>query len=250
MLEIRFTLDASTALIGALQDIAGAIRAAAHPVTPLPSGAHCGPLTSRTSTAELREGIEKDGADEKAPNLPSEAPVEAERPETHESVEEPKKRKPRAKKAPPESNAPVAPAIGDNSSPAGEAVPERATPEETNAPETDPETEPAPVSEDPVPEIVTQDPVKETPAPDPAPAEEAPAAPAEDPLAGKGQTGEILAELTRKAIGDLDALGVDRGDANRRIRDYCARNEIKFPTFPALLQAVGYAEAIAICKGA
>ena len=56
--------------------------------------------------------------------------------------------------------------------------------------------------------------------------------------------------ITRKAIGDLDALGVDRGDANRRIRDYCARNEIKFPTFPALLNAVGYAEAIEICKGA
>ena len=228
MLEIRFTLDASTALIGALQDLAGAIRTAAHPVTPMPPSNHCGPLMPRTSPTELREGTEKDGTAEKAPNLPSEAPVEAEHTETHENVEEPKKRRPRAKKAPSESTIPVVPAIGDNSSPAGEAVPERATPEETNAPE----TEPAPVADDP------------------APVEEAPAVPAEDPLAGKGQTGEILAELTRTAIGDLDALGVDRSEANRRIRDYCARNDINYPTFPALLQAVGYAEAIAICKGA
>lgn len=231
MLEIKFTLDASAALIGALQGLAGAILAAANPVTPLTPGHPCGQLTPPFRTAELREGFEKYGAAEKAPNLPPDAPVEAGRPETHENVEEPKKRKPRAKKAPSESNTPFVPAVGDNLSPVGEAEPERATPEETNAPGTAQETAPEP-------------------APEPAPVEEAPAAPAEDPLAGKGQTGEILAELTRKAIGDLDAQGVDRGDANRRIREYCARNEIKFPTFPALLQAVGYAEAIVICKGA
>ena len=223
MLEIRFTLDASTALIGALQDIAGAIRSAAHPVTPLPSGYPCGQITPPFRTAELREGLEKDDAAEKAQNLTADAPIDPEQAETPKSAEEPKKRKIRAKKAPSESNTPVAPAIGDSSSPVGEAEPELATPEETNAPET---------------------------ATEPSPAEEATAAPDGDPLAGKGQTGEILAELTRKAIADLDALGVDRGDANRRIRDYCARNDIKFPTFPALLQAVGYAEAIAICKGA
>ena len=212
MLEIKFTLDATHELISALRDIADAIHGVSN---------HAPTLASDAMRGDTRE--EKDGAAEKAQNLPSWAPVEAERPEALEIVEAPKKRKPRAKKAPSESDTPVATAIGDNSSPDGAAEPERAATEETNAPETDPE---------------------------PSPAEEAPAAPAEDPLAGKGQTGEILAELTRKAIGDLDALGVDRGDANRRIRDYCARNEIKFPTFPALLQAVGYAEAIAICKGA
>ena len=219
MYEIKLTLDATSALIGALQCLAGAIRDAAHPVAPLPPSNLCGLLTPQDRPAGLREGIEKDDAAEKALNLPSEAPVDAERTETLESTEAPKKRKPRAKKAPSESDTTFAQAIGDNSSPAGESVPERATQEKTTAP-------------------------------GPAPSEEAPAATDEDPLAGKGQTGEILAELTRKAIGDLDALGVDRGDANRRIRDYCARNEIKFPTFPALLQAVGYAEAIAICKGA
>lgn len=233
MFEIKFTLDATPELISALRGIAGAIHCVSCPVPTLASDAvHVDP--SRVcGNAETRE--ENDVADEKDQNLTAEAPVDPEQAETPRSADEPKKRKPRAKKAQSESNNTVAPAIGDNSSPAGEAEPERATPEETNAPETNPDTAP-----ETAPEA----------APDPAPAEEAPSAPAEDPLAGKGQTGEILAELTRKAIGDLDALGVDRGDANRRIRDYCARNEIKFPTFPALLQAVGYAEAIAICKGA
>lgn len=249
MIEIKFTLDATPALLCTLQDLAGAIRAAAHPVTPLPSGDPYGRLTPPDRSAELREGIEKDGAAERAQNLTADAPIDPGQAETPKSAEEPKKRKSRAKKATPESNTPVAPAIGDKLSPAGEAVPELATPEETSAPETAPDTAPAPVAEDHASEIVTQDPVEGTPAPDPAPVEEAPSARAEDPLAGKGQTGEILAELTRKAIGDLDALGVDRGDANRRIRDYCARNEIKFPTFPALLNAVGYADAIEICKG-
>lgn len=205
MFEIKFTLDATPELISALRCIAGAIHCVSCPVR----------------NAETRE--ENDGAAEKAHKFLPEAPVEAERPEATENVGEPRKRKPRAKKAPSDSGTKVSLSDGDNLSPDGEAEPEQATPEGTNAPETTRET---------------------------VPVEEAPAAPAEDPLAGKGQTGEILAELTRKAIGDLDALGVDRGDANRRIRDYCARNEIKFPTFPALLNAVGYAEAIEICKGA
>ena len=212
MLEIKFTLDATPELIGALRDIAGAIHSVSN---------HAPTLASDALRGDTRE--EKDGAAEKAQNLTADATVEAERPEATENVEEPKKRKPRAKKAPSEIYTPVAPAVGDNSSPVVKAEPELATPEETRASE---------------------------PAQEPSHAEEAPAAQAEDPLAGKGRTGEILAELTRKAIADLDALGVDRGDANRRIRDYCTRNEIKFPTFPALLQAVGYAEAIAICKGA
>lgn len=221
MLEIKFTLDATPELISALRGIAGAIHCVSCPVHPLASDVMYVDPSQARGNAETRE--ENDGSDENAQNLPSKASVEDERPETPEDVEAPKKRKQRAKKAPSESNTPVAPAVGDNSSPAGEAEPELATPEEANAPEIAQET--APVEEDTEANAVY-------------------------PLAGKGQTGEILAELTRKAIGDLDALGVDRGDANRRIRDYCARNEIKFPTFPALLHAVGYAEAIAICKGA
>ena len=201
MIEITFTLAATPALICAVRDLAGAIHAAANNAQPVPAGEPFGQLMPPGSPAEIREVAEKDGTAENDPSLPSDASSEEGRPETPENAEEPKKRKSCTKKAPPESNAPVAPAI------------------ETPAPE----PEPAPV-------IVHLD--------------------GEDPLAGKGQTGEILAELTRKAIGDLEELGVDRSEANRRLRAYCARNDIKFPSFPALLQSVGYAEAIVICKGA
>lgn len=214
MIEIKFTLDATHELISALRDIAGAIHCVSH---------HAPTLASDAMRGDTRE--EKYNFSENAKNFPAKDAAEDERPETPADVEAHKKRKPRAKKAPSESDTPVAPAVGVNSSPACAcAEPGPSAPEETPA-----EPEPGTATE-------------------PSPAEEAPSARADDPLAGKGQTGEILAELTRKAIGDLDALGVDRGDANRRIRDYCERNEIKFPTFPALLQAVGYAEAIAICK--
>ena len=261
MLEIKFTFDATSELLSALRDIAGAIHCVSCPVTPLASDDLRGDQSTEYGNADTRE--ENDDVAKSAQNLTAEPPVDAERTEAIESTEAPKKRKPRAKKAPSERNTPVAPAVGDNSSPDGEADPKSAT-----AIETPSEPEPAPVVEDPAPVdgavsfacasyIGAR--VSGTPATGPAPEEEATASqaeeeatasPAEDPLSGKGQTGEILAELTRKAIRDLDELGVDRGDANRRIRDYCARNEIKFPTFPALLNAVGYAEAIEICKGA
>ena len=238
MLEIKFTIDATPELIRALRDIAGAIHS-------VPRQMHAMQSTQNDCSADAGNGTVICEAFDNDKNLTAEASIETKPAEAPESAEEPKKRKPRAKKAPSESNQPVAPAVGDNSSPVVDAEHEWATPEETNAPE----TEPAPVAGDPAPEVVTQGPVEETPATDPAPVEEDPAALAEDPLAGKGQTGEILAELTRKALGDLDAQGVDRGDANRRIRAYCDYHEIKFPTFPALLHAVGYADAIEICKG-
>ena len=222
MLEIKFTLDATPELISALRDIACAIHCVSWPAAHS-SDAMRGDPSQACGNAEKRE--ENDGAADKAHDFPSDSPVEAERPEATENVGEPKKRKPRAKKSPSESNPTVAPTVGDNLSPVGDA--ERATQEETNAPDTHAETDPETVPEPSTVEAST----------------------AEDPLAGKGQSGEILAELTRKAIGDLDALGVDRGDANRRIRAYCDYHEIKFATFPALLHAVGYADAIEICKG-
>lgn len=211
MLEIKFTLDATPALIGAVRDLASAIHDAANLAPSVPAVDPCGRLTTPDRPAELREATEKGG-----------------------TAEEPKKRKSRAKKVPSESNTTVAPAIDTPAEPEPSPVAgDPATVEET----------PAPVEETPAP-------VEETPAPEPEPAPVVVHLDGTDPVAGKGQTGEILAELTRKAIADLDARGVDRSEANRRIRDYCARNDIKYPTFPALLQAVGYAEAIAICKGA
>lgn len=219
MFEIKLTLDATPELISALRDIADAIHGVSN---------HAPTLASDAMRGDTRE--EKDGAADKAQNLTAEATVDAERTETLESTEAPKKRKPRAKKAPSDSADSVTPSAGDDLSPIGA------------------NEEPAKAVADPAPVGGAAPSHEHKTGPDPDP-EAAPMG-GTDPLAGKGQTGEILAELTRKAIGDLDALGVDRADANRRIRDYCARNEIKFPTFPALLQAVGYAEAIAICKGA
>lgn len=219
MFEIKLTLDATPELISALRDIADAIHGVSN---------HAPTLASDAMRGDTRE--EKDGAADKAQNLTAEAAADPKQTEISKSAEEPKKRKSRAKKAPSDSADSVTPSAGDDLSPIGA------------------NEEPAKAVADPAPVGGAAPSHEQKTGPDPDP-EAAPMG-GTDPLAGKGQTGEILAELTRKAIGDLDALGVDRADANRRIRDYCARNEIKFPTFPALLQAVGYAGAIAICKGA
>lgn len=150
--------------------------------------------------------------------MPSECVEAPEQPETPANEEEPKKRKPRSKKQASEPEQPK-----DDPVPEPEPEPEQ--------PKAEPEPEPEP---EPVPEQPKAEP--EQPQDD-------------DPLAGKGQSGEVLNELTKKAVQVLDALGIDRAVANRRIREYCAGNEIKFPTFPALLQSVGYAAAIAVCRG-
>lgn len=221
MFEIKFTLDATPELISAMRELAGAIHSVAAPVPAHHAKKDCG---TYSESAVKCEDVEI------SQNLTDEAATDPKQTEISQSAEEPKKRKSRAKKAPSDSADPVSPSAGDNLSPIGA--------NEEPAKEVD-DTAPA--------DGATPSHGQKTgPEPDPEAAQMG----GTDPLAGKGQTGEILAGLTRKAIGELDALGVDRGDANRRIRDYCARNEIKFPTFPALLNAVGYAEAIEICQGA
>lgn len=149
--------------------------------------------------------------------MPSECVETPEQPETPANEEEPKKRKPRSKKQASETEQPK---------------------DEPEQPKDEPTPEPEPEPEQP-----KDEPVPEQPKAEPEPPQD------DDPLAGKGQSGEVLNELTKKAVQVLDALGIDRAVANRRIREYCAGNEIKFPTFPALLQAVGYAAAIAVCRG-
>ena len=149
--------------------------------------------------------------------MPSECVEAPEQPETPANEEEPKKRKPRSKK-------------------------QASEPEQPKAEPEQPKAEPEPVAE-PAPEQPKAEPEPEQPKAEPEQPQD------EDALAGKGQSGEVLNELTKKAVQALDALGIDRAVANRRIREYCAGNDIKFPTFPALLQAVGYAAAIAVCRG-
>lgn len=199
---------------------------------------------------------------EKAQNLTAEAPVDGVHPETREDVEEPKKRKSRAKKAPSEIGSPVSPAIGDNSSPARAcAEPEPVPPEETHVP--DPAPEPSPVVEEPAPVegavsfacvSYVGARVSATPAPEPAPgpapepAPEPAPAPEKD-MSGKGEKGEILSDLTRRALAELDEAGVARDESNRRIRDYGIRHGLKFPSFTALVQLLGYADAVAVAKG-
>lgn len=157
--------------------------------------------------------------------MPSEGVEAPEQPETPANEEEPKKRKPRSKKQASEPEQPKA---------------------EPEQPKDDTASEPEPEQPRAEPE-----PAKHETEPEPEQPKAAPEQPqnGDDPLAGKGQSGEVLNELTKKAVQVLDTLGIDRAVANRRIREYCAGNEIKFPTFPALLQAVGYAAAIAVCRG-
>lgn len=214
MFEIKIMLDASDRLADALHHIADALSGvrAEKPVD--------NPVDN---PAEIQ-------APEIEAQMPSECVEAPEQPETPANEEEPKKRKPRSKKQASEPEQPKAEPEQPKDEPAPEPEPE---PEQ---PEPEPEPEPEQSEPEPEPEQPKAEPEPEQPQDD-------------DPLAGKGQSGEVLNELTKKAVQVLDALGIDRAVANRRIREYCAGNEIKFPTFPALLQAVGYAAAIAVCRG-
>lgn len=213
MFEIKIMLDASDRLADALHHIADAL-----------SGARV------DNTVEKPVEIQ---APEIEAQMPSECVEAPEQPETPANEEEPKKRKPRSKK---QSSEPEQP---------------KAEPEQLKA-DTVPDPEPVDGAVSFACVSYVGERIPETP--DPEPEHEQPKAEPEQPqdedaLAGKGQSGEVLSELTKKAVQVLDALGIDRAVANRRIREYCAGNEIKFPTFPALLQSVGYAAAIAVCKG-
>ena len=217
MFEIKIMLDASDRLADALHHIADAL-----------SGARA----EKSVDNPVDNPVEIQAPEIEA-QMPSECAEAPEQPETPVSEEEPKKRKPRSKKQASEPEQPKA----EPEQPKDDTVPE---PEPEPEPE-QPKAEPTPAKPEPEPEQPKAEP--EQPKAQPEQPQD------DDPLAGKGQSGEVLNELTKKAVQVLDALGIDRAVANRRIREYCAGNEIKFPTFPALLQAVGYAAAIAVCRG-
>ena len=214
MFEIKITLDATHNLLEAIRAVADALvqRRDALPdpeqeriFQKLDSMRH-----DPDAYAKERTDVPETAPESRAEAIASEAPAE-----TPAADEEPKKRKPRAKKQAEQEEATKAVAEEPKAEPAVE----------------EPKAQPA--------EEAPSQPVKEEIKPEEN----------DEALAGKGQTGDILSELTQKAIGDLDRLGVSRSDANRRIREYCGANGIKIPTFPALLQAVGYAAALDICKG-
>lgn len=182
-------------------------------------------IADALSGARVEKPVETQAPEIEA-QMPSECVEAPEQPETPANDEEPKKRKPRSKKQASEPEQPKAEQEQPKDDPVSDPEPEQ------------PKAEPTPEPEQTKPEPEPEQPKAEPEQPQD-----------EDALAGKGQSGEVLNELTKKAVQVLDALGIDRAVANRRIREYCAGNEIKFPTFPALLQAVGYAAAIAVCRG-
>lgn len=212
MFEIKIMLDASDRLADALHHIADALSVARAEK----------PVDNPVDNPAEIQASEIDA------QMPSECVETPEQPETPANEEEPQKRKPRSKKQASEPEQP-------------KAEPEQ--PKDEPAPEPEPEPEQPKADPTPEPDQPKAEPEPEQPKAEPEQQQD------DAPLAGKGQSGEVLNELTKKAVQVLDALGIDRAVANRRIREYCAGNEIKFPTFPALLQAVGYAAAIAVCRG-
>lgn len=215
MFEIRITLDATDALLSVVRDVVDACtRRDASAISGKIWEHLLDPMRAELPARRVSLEGGDSGTEKPAEPVASEAPAE-----TPVADEEPKKRKPRAKKQAEQEEAPKAAAEEPKAEPAVE----------------EPKAEPAEVHAEEAP----SQPVKEEIKPEEN----------DEALAGKGQTGNILSELTQKAIGDLDRLGVSRSDANRRIREYCGANGIKIPTFPALLQAVGYAAALDICKG-
>lgn len=215
MFEIKITLDATGTLLSAVRYVVDA----------------CTCRRASDIPDKIWPRLDAMRADGPAPCVPAVEPLAepetpAESVETEEPVEapaepeEPKKRKPRAKKQASQS-------------------------EEPKEMPTDEPTEPPKQEEVIIEEPKTADPEPKAEA---TVTEEAPKEKALD-LSGKGETGDILAELTRKAIAELDSSCVNRADANRRLRAYCASHDIKLPTFPALVQAVGYGTAIAVCMG-
>ena len=98
------------------------------------------------------------------------------------------------------------------------------------------------------------------PAPEPeaAPAPEPEAAPTqaqetapqenEDEL-GKGAVGEIISELTGRLINRMNEEARDKATINRNLRAKCEELQLKFPTVPALIQAIGYGNAYKACIG-
>lgn len=78
--------------------------------------------------------------------------------------------------------------------------------------------------------------------------EDAPTQENEDEL-GKGAIGEIISELTGRLINRMNEEARDKATINRNLRAKCEELQLKFPTVPALIQAIGYGNAYKACIG-
>ena len=67
--------------------------------------------------------------------------------------------------------------------------------------------------------------------------------------AGKGQTGAIIADLTKRLIERVNDEARDRAQINKNLRAACEKLGLQFPTVPALIQAIGYGNAYKACIG-
>lgn len=233
MFEIKVTIDISDRLLSTLSILAGSLHTKAEPVKqeakPVDMPVYVQKTVKVTENVEtaksdaLTKAVEQDAPAEPQ-NLPVDTPKPADVPKPAETVES---------HAAVKSEAPAEPKAETpkKASRSKKAEPVKADPVEEKAESEDPLMPPEPTK--------APEPVKEEPKADETPKADE----------GKGATGDVLAELTKRAIVELTEAGIDRADSNRRIREYCAKNEIKYPTFPALLNAVGYSKAIAVCKG-
>jgi outer membrane biosynthesis protein TonB len=70
-----------------------------------------------------------------------------------------------------------------------------------------------------------------------------------DDETGKGETGQIIADLTGKLIARMNEENRDRGTINKNLRKKCEEIGLQFPTVPALIQAIGYGPAYRACIG-
>lgn len=93
-------------------------------------------------------------------------------------------------------------------------------------------------------------------APTPESAREAAAEPEDKPEAqenedelGKGAVGEVISELTGRLINRMNEEARDKATINRNLRAKCEELQLKFPTVPALIQAIGYGNAYKACIG-
>lgn len=125
-------------------------------------------------------------------------------------------------------------------------------PKRSAAKKSEPKPEPAPQPVEPAAAVETSTKgVEQTPA---EPSEPEPPAPVEDEEqneaeAGKGQSGQIIADLTAKLVCRIQDENRDRATLNKNLRATCEKLGLQFPTIPALIQAIGYGNAYAACIG-
>lgn len=125
-------------------------------------------------------------------------------------------------------------------------------PKKSAAKKSEPKPEPAPQPVEPAAAVESSaKSVEQTPA---EPSEPEPPAPAEveeldEAEAGKGQSGQIIADLTAKLVHRIQDENRDRAALNKNLRTTCEKLGLQFPTIPALIQAIGYGNAYAACIG-